>query len=301
MMFTAMPYNRRSFFRTLSASVAAALPAMPQSQRFRKPLGVQLYTVRAKRPKAADTTLKRIQDIGYTEVEAVRGDLAMLAPILKKYDLAVPSVHIETGLVTGNRQEWNLPAGLTWESAVDEAKSHGVEFVVIPCVRPSERRTADEWRAFCDRLNRSGEAARKAGASLCYHNHAFEFAGQPGERLIDILLDRTDPSLVGLELDVFWISAAGLDPVEFLSRQAARIRLLHLKDKPKNMPVIFDESKAKPSDFKEVGNGSLDFPAILRAAEKAGIAHYFVEQDHTPGDPVDSLRVSYQHLRALTI
>ena len=296
-----MPYNRRSFFRTVSASVAAALPAMPQSQRFRKPLGVQLYTVRAKFPKAADATLKRIQDIGYTEVEAIRADLAMLAPILKKYDLAAPSVHLETGLLAGNRSEWNLPPDLTWESAVDEARSHGVEFLVIPYVRPSERRMADEWRAFCDRLNRAGETARQAGAALCYHNHAFEFAGQPGGRLIDILLDRTDPGLVGLELDVFWLSAAGLDPVEFLNRHAARVRLLHLKDKPKNMPVTFDESKAKPSDFKEVGNGALDFPAILRAAEKAGVAHYFVEQDHTPGDPVESLRVSYQHLRALTI
>jgi len=296
-----MPYNRRSFFRTVSASVAAALPAIAQSQRFRKPLGVQLYTVRAKLPKAADATLKRIQDIGYTEVEAVRGDLAMLAPILKKYDLAVPSVHIETGLLTGNRQEWNLPVGLTLEGAADEAKSHGVEFVVVPYVRPAERRTPDDWRAFCDRLNRAGETARKAGASLCYHNHAFEFAGQPGERPIDTLLDRTDPVLVGLEVDVFWVSAAGLDPVEFLNRHAARVRLLHLKDKSRKMSVIFDESKAKPSDFKEVGNGSLDFPAILRAAGRAGAVHYFVEQDHTPGDPVQSLRVSYQHLRALSI
>ena len=296
-----MPYNRRSFFRTVSASVAAALPAVPQSERFRKPLGVQLYTVRSLLPKAAARTLKRIHEIGYTEVEAVRGDLAMLAPILEKYDLAARSVHMETGLLTGNRLEWNLPAGLTWEGAIDEAKSHGVEFVVIPYVRPGERRTPGEWRAFCDKMNQAGEAARKAGVSLCYHNHAYEFAGRPGERLIDILADHTDPGLVGLEVDVFWAGAAGIDPVEFLNRHGARVRLLHLKDKPRDMPVIFDESKAMPSEFKEVGNGSLDFPAILRAAEKAGVAHYFVEQDHTPGDPVDSLRVSFEHLRALTI
>jgi len=296
-----MPYNRRSFFRTVSASVAAALPAMPQSQRFRNPLGAELYTVRARFPKHADATLKRIEDIGYSEVEAGRGELAMLGPILRKYDLAVPSVHIETGLLTGNRREWKLPAGVTFEGAVDEATSHGAKFVVIPYVRPDERRTPDEWRALCEKLNRAGETGRKAGVSLCYHNHAFEFAGQPGERLIDILLERTDPALVGLEVDVFWVSAAGLDPAEFLHRHTARVRLLHLKDKSKNAPVIFDESKVKPSEFKEVGNGSLDFAAILRAADKAGAAHYFVEQDHTPGDPVKSLQVSYQHLRALTI
>ncbi len=285
----------------MSASVAAALPSVAQTGRFRKSLGAQLYTVRDVLPRGADTALKRIQDIGYTEVEAGRADLAMLAPICKKYGLAIPSSHLETGLVTGKREEWKLPPALTWEAAVEEAKSYGVEYVVIPYVRPDERGTLDNWRAFCEKLNQAGETARKVGAPLCYHNHAFEFAGEPGHRLIDILLERTDPNLVSLETDVFWLSAAGQDPVEFLNRNASRVRLIHLKDKAKGTPVLFDEAKAKPSYFKEVGNGSLDFPAILRAAGNAGVAHYYVEQDHTPHDPVDSLRVSYQHLRALTV
>jgi sugar phosphate isomerase/epimerase len=296
-----MPYNRRTFFRTLSASVTAALPSMAQAERFRNPLGAQLYSVRKLLPRSPDTTLKRIEDIGYSEVEANRADLAKLTPICQKYGLKIPSSHLETGLVTGKREEWDLPPALTWEAAVDEAKSHGVEYVVIPYVRPDERGSLDDWRAFCDKLNQAGEAAGKAGAPLCYHNHAFEFAGEPGQRCIDILLERTDPQLVHLEVDVFWVSAAGQDPVEFLTRNAPRIRLIHLKDKAKGMQVQFDEAKAKPSDFREVGNGSLDFPAILRAAEKAGVAHYYVEQDQTPHDPVDSLRVSYQHLRALTL
>ncbi len=295
-----MPYNRRSFFKTVSASVAAALPAVSQT-RFRKQLGAELYTVRDLLPHSADITLKRIEDIGYSEVEGNRADLAMLAPICKKYGLKIPSAHLETGLVTGKRDEWKLPAGLTWEEAVDEAKSFGVEYVVIPYVQPVERGSLDDWRAFCDKLNRAGETARKAGAPLCYHNHAFEFEGEPGQRRIDILLNNTDPDLVSLETDVFWISVAGQDPVEFLTRNASRVRMVHLKDKAKGMRVQFDETKARPSDFKEVGNGSLDFPAILRAAEKAGVAHYYVEQDHAPHDPVDSLRVSYRHLRALTI
>lgn len=301
MMCTAMPYNRRTFFRTMSASVAAAFPAVAQTGRFLKPLGAQLYTVRDMLPHNAGITLKRIEDIGYSEVEPNRADLVKLAPGCKKYGLQIPSSHLETGLVTGKRQEWNLPPALTWEAAVEEAKSYGAEYVVIPYVRPDERGSLDDWRAFCDKLNQAGETARNAGSPLCYHNHAFEFAGEPGQRRIDIFLDRTDPKLVHLEVDVFWLSAAGQDPVEFLQKNASRVRLIHLKDKAKGMRVLYDEAKAKPSDFKEVGNGSLDFPAILRAAEKAGVAHYFVEQDHTPGDPVDSLRVSYQHLRALAV
>jgi sugar phosphate isomerase/epimerase len=294
-----MPYNRRSFFRTVSASVAAALPASAQTGRLRKPLGVQLYTVREVLSGSPDITLKRIADIGYTEVEANRADLATIAPFCREYGLAIPSSHLETGLVAGKREDWNLPPALTWEAAIHEAKSFGASYVVIPYVRPDERGSLDDWRKLCDKLNRAGETAHKAGASLCYHNHAFEFEGEPGQRRIDILIENTHPNLVGLELDVFWLSAAGLDPVEFLQRNASRVRLMHLKDKPKEMPVLYDEAKAKPSDFKEVGNGSLDLPAILRAAERAGVAHYFVEQDHTPGDPVDSLRASYQYLRAL--
>jgi len=225
----------------------------------------------------------------------------MIAPICRKYGLTIPSCHLETGLVTAKRAEWKLPAALTWEAAVEEAKSYGVEYVVIPYVRPDERGSLDGWRAFCDKLNQAGETARKAGAPLCYHNHAFEFAGPPGERRMDALLEYTDPNLVSLEVDVFWVSAAGEDPVEFLRKNGPRVRLIHLKDKAKGMPVLHDEAKAASSDFKEVGNGSLDFPAILRAAEKAGVAHYYVEQDHTPHDPVESLRVSYRHLRALAM
>ncbi|MGA3028417.1 MAG: sugar phosphate isomerase/epimerase [Bryobacteraceae bacterium] len=285
----------------MSASVAAALPAVAQAERFRKQLGAQLYTVREILTRSPDATLKRIEDIGYSEVEANRADLAGIAPICRKYGLKIPSSHLETGLVTGKREEWNVPAALTWEAAVDEAKSYGAEYVVIPYVRPDERASLDDWLAFCDKLNHAGETAGKAGAPLCYHNHAFEFAGQPGQRRMDILLERTDPNLVGLEVDVFWVAAAGQDAVEFLQKNAPRVRMIHLKDKAKGMRVLYDEAKARPSDFKEVGNGSLDFPAILRAAEKAGAAHYFVEQDHTPHDPVESLRVSYRHLRALTM
>jgi sugar phosphate isomerase/epimerase len=101
-------------------------------------------------------------------------------------------------------------------------------------------------------------------------------------------------------MDVFWVSVSGNDPVEFLQRHGDRVKLIHLKDKAKDTPVMASEN-VPARDFKEVGNGVLNFPAILRQAEKAGVRHYFVEQDQTPGDPVDSLRESYTHLRSLTL
>ena len=107
------------------------------------------------------------------------------------------------------------------------------------------------------------------------------------------------PKLVGLELDVFWVSVGGNDPVEMLKQNADRVPLVHLKDKAKGAPVLYEEAKVTPQTFKEVGSGSLDFAAILKAAAAAGAKHYFVEQDQTSGDPLDSLRQSYQHLSKL--
>ncbi len=133
---------------------------------------------------------------------------------------------------------------------------------------------------------------------FCYHNHCFEFKGERGQRPIDILLERWDKKDVGLELDVFWVNVGGADPVEMLKRVAGRVPLVHLKDKAKGTPVLYEEAKAGQA-FREVGAGVLDFPAILAAAENAGAKHYFVEQDQTPGDPVASLKQSYDFLRTI--
>jgi sugar phosphate isomerase/epimerase len=135
--------------------------------------------------------------------------------------------------------------------------------------------------------------------SFCYHNHAFEFATEKGATLFQVMLEHTDPKLVAFELDVFWVSVAGLDPAEFLQKLAGRVPLLHLKDKAEGTAVMYKES-VPPTAFKEVGSGVLDWPKVLRAAAAAKVAHYFVEQDQTPGDPVDSLRQSFGYLSKLS-
>jgi sugar phosphate isomerase/epimerase len=109
-----------------------------------------------------------------------------------------------------------------------------------------------------------------------------------------------DANLVALEIDVFWVSVAGHDPVELLRAYSGRVPLVHLKDKSPSVPQQFKEG-LPPESFVEVGSGSLDFAAILRAGEESGVEHYFVEQDQTPGDPVASLRQSYDYLRSLEV
>ena len=101
------------------------------------------------------------------------------------------------------------------------------------------------------------------------------------------------------ELDVFWVSVTGADPVALIKEHAGRVALVHLKDKAKDTPRETNEAKVAATAFKEAGNGSLDFAAILDAAKAAGVEHFFVEQDHTPGDPIASLKQSYTYLQSL--
>jgi sugar phosphate isomerase/epimerase len=136
------------------------------------------------------------------------------------------------------------------------------------------------------------------GLGFCYHNHAFEFEPMEGATGFQVMMDRLDKKLCGFELDCFWVSVAGHDPAELLQKLKGRVPLLHLKDKAQGTPVMYKES-VDHGAFKEVGHGVLDWPAILRAAASAGVQHYFVEQDQTPGDPVESLRQSFGYLSKL--
>ena len=99
-------------------------------------------------------------------------------------------------------------------------------------------------------------------------------------------------------MDLFWVCVAGNDPVEMLHKMKGRVPLVHLKDKAEGTPVLYKESVEKTA-FKEVGSGVLDWKKVLVAAASAGVQHYFVEQDQTPGDPIESLKKSYQYLSTL--
>jgi sugar phosphate isomerase/epimerase len=283
--------NRRSFL-----TAAAALPAFakPKPKAFDKPLAVQLYTLRNQLPHDAATVIRTIAEIGYKEVEIIQADIPKLMPLIKENGLTAPSGHFDTGLITGKR------AGATWQDAIEQAKANGIHFMVMPYLAPEERGDLDSYRALADKMNRAAEQCSQAGLEFCYHNHAFEFAGKTGERPWDVLLERWDPKLVGLEVDVFWVSVAGGIPSDFIRKQAGRVKLVHLKDKAFGTAVQYNE-RVPPSAFREVGTGVLDIPAILRACESAGVKHYIVEQDQTPGPPLESLRLSYTNLRKIKV
>jgi len=272
--------RRRDLLQTL-----AALGLLPLVRRHRDRLeriGIQLYTVRDLVARDFEGTLAKLRKIGFLEVEFAGYPDGMsgreVAAMLARVGLDGPSGHIGMDRIRGD-----------WEATLDFARDAGHGYLVVASLPAADRASAEAFRRLGGELNRAGEAAKAKGIQLCYHNHDVEF--QPlGDRLpYDLLLEATDPELVKFELDVYWMTHGGRDPVEYFRRWPGRFPLLHLKD--------MDRTPAR--GFTELGRGRIDFARILAGAKQGGARHYFYEQDRTPGDPLASAKVSYAYLETL--
>ncbi|MFL6415792.1 MAG: sugar phosphate isomerase/epimerase family protein [Bryobacteraceae bacterium] len=282
--------SRRNFIgqSLLSVPVASALMA---GERFgAQNLGVQLYTVRDIIGKDPLNVLRRIQEIGYKEIEATYTTLAAISPVLKQTNLRPVSVHIDEGIFMGE------PGNL--DQALAKAKDLGFKFAVVPYIAPEHRGGPEMFKKLADKLNDLGRRTKAHGLRLCYHNHAFEYQKFGANTGLEMMMSGTDKNLVGLELDIFWVTIAGQNPVDLLKRYNGRIPLIHLKDKSKSFAQVQYNEKVPKDTFKEVGNGSIDMAPVIKAAEAEGVEHYFVEQDQTSGDPLESLATSYKNLSA---
>jgi sugar phosphate isomerase/epimerase len=250
---------------------------------------------------SARQTLEAVARIGYQALEIGRGEIATLGPHLKELKLTAPSGHFEAPLVTGNWDGWKavrnaLPAGYDWSRALADAKGAGLKLAVVAYVQRAERSVPDFYPRFADQMNRAGEQAAQAGIRLCYHHHSFEFEPKDGKKPFDLLVDRFDPRFVHWELDLFWLAIAGEDPAARLRQLKGRVAAVHLKDIAAGAKTEFWEGAVPPGAFKEVGNGTLDWTALLKACQDAGVEHYIVEQDQCPGNPLDSITQSYRFL-----
>ena len=140
-----------------------------------------------------------------------------------------------------------------------------------------------------DRLNHLATMTKAAGLRQAYHNHDFEFAADGANGTwYDQLLARTDPQLVGFEMDVYWVTKAGSDPIALMAKHPGRFPLLHLKD----------ATAAPERRMADVGSGTIDWPAVLKAARTQGLQHAFVERDDAT-DPLAAARASYKYLASL--
>lgn len=269
----------------------AAASALPLSARTLKTVGVQLYTLRNVINEKPLETLQALEQIGFREAEVIAGNMEKIWPSLQQTKLKPVSVHLDTALFT--RDVEKLPAML------DNVKQKGFAYAVCPYIAPQDRGGVEVIKKLGETLNKAGEICRKSGLQLCYHNHAFEFEPvKEGGTLLDVLMKTTDPKLVSLELDIMWSQVAGVNPVSVLNQYGKRVALMHLKNVSGDTGKRYNEQVPKTA-FREVGNGVIDVAAVLKEAGKAGVKHYFVEQDQTPGDPLASLRQSYDYLAKL--
>ena len=274
--------NRRSFLVTLTGAVLSQGFSVAQSggQRLGK-IGLELYTVRRELEKDFEGTLVKLPAIGYEELEFAGyfGHAPReVKAILDGQGLAAPSAHISFA---------SLREG--WQAVLDSAHLIGHQFLICASVPPEARRTLDDWKRAGELFDRAGEASRRAGIQFAYHNHDFEFAQVNGQIPYDILLAKTDSALVQLQMDLYWITKGGQDPLKYFALYPGRFPLVHVKDMD-STPRHF---------FTEVGRGTIDFKRIFAQAAAAGVKHYFVEQDECPGSPFDSIKISFDYLKAL--
>jgi sugar phosphate isomerase/epimerase len=151
-----------------------------------------------------------------------------------------------------------------------------------------------------DVFNKAGETTQKAGIQFCYHNHNFEFTKYGDTTAYDYLLQSVDPKLVKFEMDCFWVTHAGHDPVAYFKKYPGRFPLLHIKDM-KDHPSASHTLDAKMGLFAPVGQGTIDWKRIFVGAKVGGMKHYFVEQDYCEQPPLEAIKISYEYLSNLSV
>ena len=281
--------SRRSLLQLIAAGAASSslLPALLRASARKRDddehealdarrierIGLQLYTVRRAMGKDLDGTLAAVAAAGVTEIEPFtyyNKPAQWWRDKMKALGFTSPSAHI------------GMPAtDEAWLPLFEMAKAVGHEWVIVPSM-PGGMRGADGFKKFADRLNSGGELAKKSGLRIGFHNHNSEFAPiDGGPSGYDILLKNTDPKLVDFELDIYWAVKAGQDPFKLIAENGKRIVCVHVKD----------AGPAPELAMMDVGAGTIDFKAIIKAGRKAALKHWFIEHDN-PTDDITSITAS---------
>jgi sugar phosphate isomerase/epimerase len=289
------------------ATAAAPAPAPSGGPARLDRIGVQLYTVRDQMEKDFTGTLERVARIGFKEVEFAgyfNRPPQEVRALLDRLGLTAPSTHI--GLDA-------LQKDLTGQ--VQAARTIGHEYITVPALmEPLMGRAVagDYWSRTAAEFNRIARALKPEGIGFAYHNHSFEFEKlADGRTGYDVLLAETDPALVRFELDLFWATFAGQDPVAMFRRSPARYVMWHVKDM-RGVEEARRQAAASTGNAMQkmqgamprlaaVGTGEIDFRRIFAQASTAGLRHFFVENDAAPNTPssLGDIETSYQNLKRL--
>ena len=270
-------------------------------------IGLQLFSIRDEMEKDMDAALKQVKEIGYDCVEFAGyfGHSAEeVRAMLDKYELECVSVHQAPQLFVEEGQK-----------AVDYLKTIGAKYCAIPHYPPEKLAGTPEWEKTVKLFTETGKLLKENGIQQLYHNQDFEFSKYEDKFLLDWNYETIPAEYLQPQIDTCWVHYAGYDPAEYLMKYSGRIKVVHLKDfvceKLSSGPVYAligkdgtEEKKASKEDngfdFRPVGYGIQDFPAIIDAAEKAGAEILIVEQDEsTQRPPMEAAKMSREYLKSL--
>jgi sugar phosphate isomerase/epimerase len=286
--------TRREFLEKAvgAAAVSLAGPSLVLAERpaWSGPIGLELYTVRDLFAKDPAGTLKKIAAAGYREVEIGPGSSPQnLKGELHAAGLTAPSGYFDTPKTIED-----------WKKTMDQAHAYGLQYLVVG---DNPKLGAEAWKRRAELFNECGKLAQQAGMQFCYHAHYREFAHTDGASGYDIMLKHCDPKLLKMEMDVFWATYAGQDPLQYFQKYPGRFPLLHIKDFKPGFPTSTSDFPYDngPNPFAPAGQGRIDWKAIFAHGGQAGTQHIFVEQDRCDVSPLESIKISYEYLRNLQL
>jgi sugar phosphate isomerase/epimerase len=306
--------NRRQFL--LSASMAGLALADAQfavAERVINRIGVQFFSIPKLLQQDFRKTIASLATMGYREVE-LYGPYPFSAPeAIAEWSTVTPQLGFsESGFfglspsqfrsvliehrITAPSMHTDL---LTLETRMSElsgpAHAVGATYVVLPAIPEGKRKSLDDYKRMADAFNAIGNDARREGLKFAYHNHGYGLHEMDGQIPLKIILERADPALVFLEMDIFWTTAGGASPVDYLRSYPGRYHMMHVKDMKEL--VHFKGDGGNPTQWIELfpyitsdGDGVLDLKSILAQAHTSGVKHFFVEQEIAANPMVDLQR-----------
>jgi sugar phosphate isomerase/epimerase len=289
--------RRRSFLKTAIAGLGACTLRTPWAAAAERgeittalgaPVGLQLWSLRKELPKDLKGTLAKVHALGFREVEGA-GLWGKTAPELRAAldaaGLRCTSIHLGMDRLGGDLA-----------AVFAEAKTLGAHRIVCPWIDHDKVFTREGALRAAAAFNRIGKSAADAGLRFGYHCHGYEFVPATEGTLFDTLAGATDASALEFQVDVFHAYLGGADPARLIEKYKGRVTTLHVKDLKKGFPVKAGTDDAPGEFIVAVGAGQVDYPAVLRAAMKAGVATYYVEDESA--DPWGNVPASVAYLEA---
>ncbi|MBS1935387.1 MAG: sugar phosphate isomerase/epimerase, partial [Bacteroidetes bacterium] len=255
-------------------------------------IGLQLYTLREEIKKGdLGSVISKVAQTGYTTVELFgydKGNFFGKSPeefalILKNNNLKTPSGHyvMNDFLSKGDTDQL--------KQTVADAAKMGHDFFVIPYLMDTMRTSLDDYHKLAEKINVAATEVKKAGMRLAYHNHDFEFKDWGGGKTgMDIFLKETDADNVNFEMDIYWTTKAGKDPIALFKANPGRFKMWHVKDMA-NTPE---------KEFTEVGSGVINYKEIFKHKKESGMEYFFVEQDQVKIPVYESISKSFNYIKA---